>query len=220
MRNLSMLCFIVGHEQGSRTLRAAKKHGAPGGTIFLGKGTVKNWLLDLLDIHDVRKEIVLMLAEKGVGEQILEDTAKEIALHKPHHGIAFSIPLRSLINAHCGQTKEESAQEGNEWGETTMHQAIFTIVEKGRAEEVIEASVSAGARGGTVINARGAGSHETAVLFAMPVEPEKEIVLIIAEREQVEGITRAVNEKLRVDEPGNGVIFVVDVDKTMGLHQA
>ena len=65
----------------------------------------------------------------------------------------------------------------------------------------MDAATEAGARGGTIINARGSGIHETSKLFAMEIEPEKEIVLIISEVAQAESITSAIREKMKIDEP-------------------
>ena len=99
-----------------------------------------------------------------------------------------------------------------------MYDAIFTIVEKGMAPEVIEAANSAGARGGTIIKGRGSGIHETEVLFAMPVEPEREIVLILAQTDMTEEITTAIRKEVDLDSPGRGIIFVTGTSRTYGLY--
>jgi nitrogen regulatory protein PII len=100
-----------------------------------------------------------------------------------------------------------------------MYQVINAIVDKGRAEEVIEAASDAGAKGGTIINARGAGIHETRRVFAIDIEPEKEIVMILAKNELVDGIIQSINERLEMDKPGNGIIFVQRAIKTFGLYE-
>ena len=101
----------------------------------------------------------------------------------------------------------------------TMYHAITVIVEKGNAELVIDAATEAGSKGGTIINARGSGIHETSKLFSMNIEPEKELVLILSEKESTENIISSIREKLKIDEPGNGIIFIQDVNKTYGLYQ-
>jgi nitrogen regulatory protein PII len=102
--------------------------------------------------------------------------------------------------------------------EKTMYNAIYVVVDKGKAESVIDAAKEAGARGGTIINARGSGIHETSKLFSMDIEPEKEIVLILADDQITSPITSSVREKLQIDQPGNGIIFVQSVNKTYGLR--
>jgi nitrogen regulatory protein PII len=53
----------------------------------------------------------------------------------------------------------------------------------------------------------------------MEIEPEKEIVLILAKYDVVEPIISVINKKLMMDEPGNGIIFVQNVEKTVGLME-
>ena len=98
-----------------------------------------------------------------------------------------------------------------------MVQAIFVIVDKGLAESAVEAAEAAGARGATILNARGAGVHETSRLFSMEIEPEREIVLVLSDAASCPAIAQAVRDALRMDEPGRGFLFVVDVRETVGL---
>ncbi|MDD2441331.1 MAG: P-II family nitrogen regulator, partial [Eubacteriales bacterium] len=103
--------------------------------------------------------------------------------------------------------------------ENTMYQAISVVVDKGRAELVIDAAARAGSKGGTIINARGSGIHETQKLFAMAVEPEKELVLILSRHDQTEAIVDAIREDLKIDEPGNGIMFIEPVSQAYGLYE-
>jgi len=91
------------------------------------------------------------------------------------------------------------------------------VVDKGKAEDVIDAATAAGSRGGTIINARGSGIHETSKLFFMDVEPEKEIVMILSEKKDAEAIISSIREKLDIEQPGKGIIFVQEVSKVYGL---
>lgn len=98
-----------------------------------------------------------------------------------------------------------------------MYQVITIIVDKGNAEDVVRAAEKAGSKGGTILNGRGSGVHETSKVFAMEIELEKEIVLILSEVEKTEAIISSIRKDLKIDEPGNGIIFVQDVNKTYGI---
>lgn len=100
-----------------------------------------------------------------------------------------------------------------------MIQAILTIVDKGHAEEVIDAAVQAGSHGGTIINARGSGVHETATLFGMGIEPEKELVMILADQANTPQIVDMIYETLDLRQPGNGIVFVQNTTRVRGLYQ-
>lgn len=215
LKQFEIIFIIVNFGLGSKVMKIAKQHGIPGGTIFLGKGTINNHLLEILDLADVRKEIVLIVAEKKLAYQALEELNKRFVFEKPKHGIAFSTSIVNFIGVNNDLTGNIIKIGGSD---NTMYQAIFTVVDKGSAEAVIDAATSAGSRGATIINARGSGIHETSMLFSMPIEPEKEIVMILAKKERVEAIVASIRENLKIDDPGNGVMFILDVNKTYGLR--
>jgi len=213
-KTIELICVIVNCGHGSKVLKTARHYGVNGGTIFIGRGTVHNRLLEFLSLYDVRKEIVLMAAESSVAESAVETLNEEMHFDRPHHGIAFSMPITRIIGSRCISCESTSVR-----GENDMYNAIVTIVDKGRAEDVIEAAEKAGSTGGTIINARGAGVHETSKLFSMEIEPEKEIVLILANKESTDRIAESINESLKIDEPGKGIIFIQEVSKTYGLYK-
>ncbi|MDR3277983.1 MAG: P-II family nitrogen regulator [Oscillospiraceae bacterium] len=215
MPEYELICCVVNREKGSRVLKIAKRHGVRGGTILVARGTARSKLLDVLDLTDLRRELVLMAADRETARGAAERIAEELHFNRPNHGIAFTIPLERLIGASVGAG---GAPTENRAEETYMYQSIFTIVDKGAAEAALDAARRAGARGGTVLHARGSGVHETEMLFAMPIEPEKEVVLILAEAERADAITGAIREALHIDEPGRGVIFTVGTSKTYGLQ--
>ncbi len=94
---------------------------------------------------------------------------------------------------------------------------IITIVRKGWGDTVLEASVKAGAHGGTVLFGRGSGIHEKQTLLGIPIEPEKEIVLTVTYSDNSENILNEITRVTNLGEPGMGIAFVVPVDKVVGV---
>ncbi len=58
------------------------------------------------------------------------------------------------------------------------YEAIFCIVNAGYSELVMDAAKEVGARGGTVIHARGTANKEAEQYFKITIQPEKDIVMI------------------------------------------
>jgi nitrogen regulatory protein PII len=94
---------------------------------------------------------------------------------------------------------------------------IVSIVRKGWGDTVLEASVRAGAHGGTILFGRGTGIHEQQSILGIPIEPEKEIVLTLTYSDQSEAILREIVAAAELEAPGNGLAFVVAVDKVAGV---
>jgi len=94
---------------------------------------------------------------------------------------------------------------------------IVSIVNRGNASDVVQASKEAGAEGGTILNGRGTGVHENAKLFGIPIEPEKDIVLTLIDRNRTEAVLEAITQGAGLNQAGKGIAFVLDVEKTVGI---
>lgn len=216
-KELVLSVAIVNLGNGSKVLKEAKKIGVAGGTIFLGRGTVKNHILEILGLDEAKKEIVFMVSEDKLEDHIHEVLTEKFHLNKPNHGIIFSLPVKKVLGVKSYGKSDMDLRIGGK--DDMEYEVIFTIVERGLGEEVVDAATSAGARGATIINARGSGIHENTMFFSMNIEPEKEIVMTIVEREKSDNIIKAIKEAMHIDEPGKGIMFVMDVNKTSGLFR-
>lgn len=94
---------------------------------------------------------------------------------------------------------------------------IVTIVNKGTCQTIIKASKKAGAEGGTIIMGRGTGIRENKTLLGIPIEPEKEIVLTIVPSDMTEKVLSAIVEDGKLNQPGAGIAFVLDLKKVTGI---
>jgi nitrogen regulatory protein PII len=93
---------------------------------------------------------------------------------------------------------------------------IVTIVRKGWGDSVLQASVKAGAQGGTVLFGRGAGINEQEKILGIPIEPEKEIVLTVADSDLADAILQEIVRAAGLNEPRKGLAFVIPVDRVVG----
>ncbi len=211
-----LVCVIVNCGAASTVLQNARRFRLPGGTVLLGRGTVRHPLLETLALNEAKKEVVLLAAPQEEGLRFAQALSAELKFHKRSHGVAFVTEIAAVWGSHaiaCGEKnlgKEERI---------TMYQSVFVIVDKGKAELAVDAATRAGATGATIIGARGSGIHETGTLFHMHVEPEKEIVLMVLKRETAQAVAAAVKDALAIEEPGNGILFVHDVSSVFGLYE-
>jgi nitrogen regulatory protein PII len=99
----------------------------------------------------------------------------------------------------------------------TDYSLIITIVNRGYSDQVMDAAKEQGARGGTVIYARGTGIHETEKFLNISIQPEKEMVLIVVSRESVRDVTHAILEKAGLRTEGRGISFTLPVTDVVGV---
>ncbi len=96
--------------------------------------------------------------------------------------------------------------------------AIFVIVNQGFSDSVMAVAREQGARGGTVINARGTANAEAEKAFDIVIHPEKEIIIILVAEKIKDNILHAIYQEVGLNTPGQGIAFAVPVDETVGLE--
>lgn len=209
---------ILDFGKGSKMFEIYRNLGGVGGTIVLGRGTVSSDLMNRLGILDSRKEIFLGLADESMEEALYHEVIRQFSLNKPHHGIAFSMPVKYAFAKHGGLETVASGKK-KEGVNGLDYEAIFVVVGKDQKDEVLEAAKSAGATGGTIIHGRGVASKEKQTLFNIHIEPEKDIILIVSSRDKSHAIVDAIKHRLDIDRPGAGIIFVTDITRAEGLRR-
>ena len=246
--SLCSISVIVSSSITHKAIKIAKECGALGSTTVLCRGTVTNKFLELLDLNEDRRELIFIIAERHLAENLLMTLNTRLKLTKPNHGIAFATEICSVRGMHNfdptnlkesnnlhieadNQLEADNQFEAdNLFGADNqferpsenkgepMYNSIYVVVDKGKANDVIESSKKAGARGGTIFGARGSGIHETHKLFSMEVEPEKEVVLILVTDAETDNICNAIVKDMKLEEPGNGVLYVQRLIKAYGLY--
>jgi nitrogen regulatory protein PII len=94
---------------------------------------------------------------------------------------------------------------------------IVSIVRKGWGDTVLEATMKAGAHGGTVLFGRGIGRNEQQRVFGIQIEPEKEIVLTVIPSDQRDAMLKEIVRAAALTAPGHGLAFAVPVEKVVGI---
>ncbi len=103
---------------------------------------------------------------------------------------------------------------------TENHEVIFAIVNSGYAEEVMDVARENGARGGTILNARGVAGEEAAAFFGITLHAEKEILMIVTEKTLRDGILNAIYKQMGMAKKAQGIAFSLPVSDVAGLVKA
>ena len=94
---------------------------------------------------------------------------------------------------------------------------IISIVNRGYSEELMDAARDAGAKGGTIMYAHGAGLRDAEKFFGISIHPEKELVLILASEEARPHIMQAIVKRVGMESEGAGITFSLPVTDVEGI---
>lgn len=100
---------------------------------------------------------------------------------------------------------------------TDSHEVILAIVNSGFAEEAMEVAREQGARGGTILNARGVAREEAAAFFGITLHEEKEILMLVVERAIRDRILTALYKQMGMAKKARGIVFSLPVSDVAGL---
>jgi len=90
---------------------------------------------------------------------------------------------------------------------------ITCVVQRGKAEEVVQAAQDAGAQGATIHFGNGSGVRERLGLLGLAVDVEKEIISILVGDDQLDRVFERMYFAAELDLPGAGIIYVTKLDK-------
>lgn len=218
-RPAKLLICVMGRHRGELLVSVAKAAGARGGTIAHARTIAGNRLVQALALGDVSQEVVftLMGAESEAVISAIEKAASEEP--KKLQGKAVLLDVTGVLIRKGSEEEGKAFNDLNARSESMEagYQMITVIVNHGYADDVMAAARKAGARGGTILNARGTGTEADVKFFGISLVPEKEMLLVVAEKDHVEAILKAVGEVPNLSEPGGGIAYAMPVERFIRL---
>ncbi len=219
MQGFKYLTLITKREYSEQYLEFFRRLGVKGVLSTFCNGTATDLTLNHLGVEKTEKIMFeTIVKEEQVGE-LVKGMMIEMNISAAGNGIAMFLPLDSVggmssLKYFTGEVEIEKKEENNKMESKSV--LIITVVDKGNTDIVMDAARSAGAGGGTVIKAKGTGA-ELAKFFGVSISEEKEMIYIVASRDNKDAIMRAVMEKAGRNTDAHGVIFSLPVDSVIGI---
>ena len=99
------------------------------------------------------------------------------------------------------------------------YEMVVCIVNAGFSQNVVEAARAAGARGGTVIRARGTANPEAEEFFNIHIQPEKEMVIMLVPKAIKDEVIRTVYKEAGLGAEAQGIAFSMPVRHTTTIKE-
>ena len=101
--------------------------------------------------------------------------------------------------------------------EKEKFELILCVVNAGFSSEVMSAARTLGAKGGTILHARGTAKLEAEKVFDIAVNPEKDMVLIAVRSSIKDEIIKSLYENVGINKNAQGIIFSLPISDQLGL---
>lgn len=220
-----MLVLIIDHKESTKATKVLEAHQVPVQLLCRGRGTATSGIMDYLGLEITDKAVLLCPVLKHHVPELFELLDRELKLCKPGKGIAFTFPISGVSSFVLEMLNDEARQKIKELLERRLeqmdypitHSLLMVAINQGYSEEVMTAAKQAGAAGGTVLRARRLGLEAPMQKWGINIQPEKEIIYILAEQEKKLAIMKALGEKCGLHSEAQGLIISIPVDAVAGL---
>jgi len=207
MSDLKLLMAIVRRKYGDDFLDLFLENEVPMVMSTLCEGTAQPTLLEALGLVPRDLEMHGMIVTQEKAQRLLRRMVKHMHINIPGSGIAFTVPMDSIENSEV--TKMDAYP----------YSLIIAIASRGYSNKVMDAARAAGARGGTVVHAKGTGAHLAATsFFGISIAEEREMFLIVAPAADREPIMTAISENAGKHTPAQAIVFSLPVEAAEGLR--
>ena len=213
-----LLVTITDKDKGSRILRLYRRHRISYSIRINAFGTASSSLLDYFGLSDIRKRVILSIIPENLETKIMYDLHNKMKIYEPGFGIAFTSSLTSATRYLSNQYKDmKSIEEEYAMKNEKKYELIVLIVLEGYSSLAMDAAKRVGAGGGTLIHGIGLGSKEATNFLGITIEPEKDVVLILTEKDDKKKVMQEVTNSVGLSHEGRGTCFSIPVDNVVGL---
>lgn len=221
------LVTIVDRGNGDKVIELCKQKHIRLNFVMLGVGTARQDIVDYLGLAQTEKEIIFSVIPESYVRPMLAQLENKMQLRKPGKGISFSIPMSGLSAAiskkmvggdsKTMQTDKEMLVGDMAGADDVRYELVVTVVNRGQSDVVMEAANQAGARGGTLMRAKGVGTDAIEKFFKVVIQPEKDVVLIIAERSKKQELMRGICNHVFEVTGEHAAAFSITIDDVSGI---
>lgn len=95
---------------------------------------------------------------------------------------------------------------------------IVGFVNPSITKKVVKTAKESGATGDVIIQGKGTGI-EPSNFLGLSIQDKTDIVLFVVEEHHTKRIMEAVSELCNIEDPGNGILISLNIDKVAGLSK-
>ena len=216
---------VVNDGQGNGIVDILNHHEVAMSCVCHGSGTATNDIYHVLGFDESKKQVVTSLCKKRNWPAIRKDLEERFAISSYAKGIAFVANVDSLCGVSVYKFVTNTRPMGLDKGDIPMeeinkndnYEMIMAIVNDGYTDLVMDAAKKAGARGGTVLTARGTGNKDIEKFFGVVITPEKQIVMILVPKDMKDAVIASIYKECGINTKGQGIAFAMPVSDVIGI---
>lgn len=221
MEPLKIVVSIVERGQGKNLIKLYNGQKVTHHFQSAGIGTATSEIMDLLGLDSKEKDVIFSVGKATLVNKLMRDLNNELRGLARSKGIVFDMKIDAVSHilalSILMPVKEDRGREDTMMEEGMENSMILVTVNQGFTEEVMETARKAGARGGTIIHARWAGSESPEEFYGITVQQEKEIIAIISPADKRKAIMESINSNHGMKTEARGTVLSIGIEDMVRL---
>ena len=95
---------------------------------------------------------------------------------------------------------------------------IVGFVDPSITEKVVKTAKESGATGDVIIKGKGTGM-ESASFLGLSIQDKTDMILFVVEEHHTKRIIASISKEFNIEEPGNGILISLKIDRVAGLSK-
>lgn len=217
---LYLMVTVTGRDRLPDFITLYRDKGIDVNLITLGRGTASQQVLKYLALNETEKAVCLTIVTGRKWLEVKRAMSVRLRIEAPGVGVAYIIPLSSIggkrelmfLTDGLGYQKgEETTLKGTE------QELLMVIGNQGYSELIMDAARAAGARGGTIIHARGTGMQKAEQFLGISLGSEKDVVMIVTAAEDRTAMMQSIMRAAGPGTKAGAIVFSIPVEDTAGM---
>ena len=221
VEKVRMLVAITERGNGKNLTRRMETMGVGCLMRCFGQGTASSEMMDILGLGSSEKDIVLAMGKESAVEDVVHEysdsfrsTARGgiMMVLSPTAVGNLTATVLSMHNPSNVESREVKPMKNEH-----QHSLILITVNQGYTDPIMQTAKKAGATGGTVVRARLAGNDTDSIFQGMDLQPEREILAILAPDSIRDQVMDNVNKEFGLRSEAGGILCSLPVDKAFKI---
>ena len=181
------------------------------------RGTATSEHLAIYGLDATEKCVIAAVGSAQEADSLIRSAKRKLFIDIPGNGVMLTVPLKSVAGGKTLSYLTDDLKAGGAPNMNFEHELITVILNEGYSDFVMDAARAAGAGGGTVLHAKGTGGTRGEKFFSVSLADEKDMIYIIAHKDEKAAIMRSINEQAGPGSKAGAICFSLPISSARSV---
>ena len=171
------------------------------------RGTATSEHLAIYGLDATEKCVIAAVGSAQEADSLIRSAKRKLFIDIPGNGVMLTVPLKSVAGGKTLSYLTDDLKAGGAPNMNFEHELITVILNEGYSDFVMDAA-----------RAKGTGGTRGEKFFSVSLADEKDMIYIIAHKDEKAAIMRSINEQAGPGTKAGAICFSLPISSVAGLR--